>query len=148
MSRGYAAIGLCDPKSGENVGGVMRACGVYGAALVVIAGKRYGKLRTFPTDTMKAWRHVPVIEAADVLDAVPFGCVPVAIEIVDGARSLPAYKHPERAFYIFGPEDGSVPMSVLARCRDVVSIPTRHCMNLAATANVVLYDRTAKEPRP
>lgn len=29
-------------------------------------------------------------------------------------------------------------------CRDVVYVPSRFCMNLAATANVILYDRMAK----
>lgn len=42
-------------------------------------------------------------------------------------------------------EDGSLPRDVLAWCRDVVVIPGRHCLNLAAAANVVLYDRAAKE---
>ena len=33
-------------------------------------------------------------------------------------------------------------------CRDVVYIPTDKCMNLAATVNVVLYDRLAKYDKP
>ena len=69
----------------------------------------------------------------------------VAIELVEGAKELPSYAHPLRAFYIFGPEDGTLGKSVLSWCRDVVMVPTAHCMNLAATVNVVLYDRMAKE---
>ena len=45
---------------------------------------------------------------------------------------------------IFGPEDGSVGKKIVKWCDDVVYIPTIGCMNLAATANVVLYDRMAK----
>ena len=66
------------------------------------------------------------------------------MELVDGARPLPEYTHPDRAIYIFGPEDGSLGKDVLAWCEDVIYIPTSGCMNLAATVNVVLYDRLAK----
>jgi tRNA(Leu) C34 or U34 (ribose-2'-O)-methylase TrmL len=31
--RGYAAIGLDNPKCSENVGSALRACGVYGASM-------------------------------------------------------------------------------------------------------------------
>ena len=34
-----------------------------------------------------------------------------------------------------------------AQCMHTVQIDTRHCMNLAAIVNVVLYDRLAKESR-
>jgi len=70
--------------------------------------------------------------------------VPVAVEVHPDARPLPEYEHPERAFYIFGPEDGSLKKNVTAWCRDTVFIPTLGCMNLAATVNVVLYDRMLK----
>lgn len=30
-------------------------------------------------------------------------------------------------------------------CRDIIYVPTNGCMNLAATVNVILYDRMAKE---
>lgn len=38
---------------------------------------------------------------------------------------------------------GAIPIAV-----DLVAVPTRFCMNLAATVNVVLYDRLAKSERP
>jgi tRNA(Leu) C34 or U34 (ribose-2'-O)-methylase TrmL len=55
------------------------------------------------------------------------------------------YVHPESAFYIFGAEDGTLGARVLERCRDRVMVPTNGCMNLAATVNVVLYDRMRKQ---
>ena len=143
--RGYAAIGLDRPKDTANLGGVLRAAGVYGAALVIVSGDRMGK---YATDTMKAYRHIPCLEVDDLLAHVPFHCMPVAVEICDRARPLPRFTHPERAFYIFGPEDGSVRKEILERVPLVVSIPTNGCMNLAATVNVVLYDRLAKRPIP
>lgn len=140
-TRGYFGVGLIRPKDTANVGGALRACGVYGAAMLAVQGKRFQKCST---DTMKAWRHIPVVEPEDMRAALPFGCVPVAIELVPGARSLVGYTHPERAFYIFGPEDGSLGKETLSWCRDVLYVPTTYCMNLAACVNVVLYDRMAK----
>lgn len=140
--RGYAAVGLMNPKTGPNIGGVARAIQIYGAAMLVIEGDRF---RRIPTDTMKAYRHVPVIDGLTLRDAIPYDCVPVAVELVPRARSLVTYKHPERAFYLFGPEDSSLGARTLEWCRDVIYIPTSACMNLAACVNVVLYDRMAKQ---
>lgn len=101
----------------------------------------------YSTDTMKAWRHMPCITAESVMDAVPFGCVPVVIELCDRAKSLVNFSHPESAYYIFGPEDGSVKKEIIERAPLVIQVPTRYCMNLAAAVNVVLYDRIAKQER-
>ncbi len=139
--RGYAVIGLDRVKDPANLGGVLRAAGCFGAGLVVVGGGRLGR---FSTDTMKAWRHVPCIETDDMMASVPFGCIPVAVEMHARARPLESFVHPERAIYIFGPEDGSVQKSIVERVPIVVQINTNRCMNLAAAVNVVLYDRAAK----
>ena len=144
--RGYFAVALDNPKSGENVGGAMRAGQVFGAALIVIAGHRPPRFMRHPTDTMKAWRHIPTVMTEDVLDLQPYDCVPVAVDLVDGATPLPKFVHPERAIYIFGAEDATLGARVLDRCPHKVVIPTiaGRCLNLAASVNVVLYDRTTK----
>jgi tRNA(Leu) C34 or U34 (ribose-2'-O)-methylase TrmL len=84
---------------------------------------------------------------ADLFDAIPHDCVPVAVDLIEGARDLTHYTHPERAFYIFGPEDGTLGKAITDRCHDKVFVPTAFCMNLAAAVNVVLYDRAAKQAR-
>lgn len=142
-ARGFAAIGLFCPKDRGNVGSVLRAAGCYGASMIAVQGPRY---RRAASDTQAAYRHVPLLQVSNLREAIPFDCVPVAVELVSGAHSLLEYKHPERAFYVFGPEDGTLGRQVLEWCRDVVYVPTRYCMNLAATVNVVLYDRLAKQP--
>ena len=142
--RGFAAVGLHMPKTPDNVGSVLRAAHCYGAALVAQTGKRYHSSRT---DTMKAYRHLPLLNVDDLFSVVPADCTPVAVDILYGARSLVNYTHPERAFYIFGPEDGTLGVEIVNRCRDKVFVPTAFCMNLAAAVNVVLYDRAAKELR-
>lgn len=142
--RGYAAIGLINPKTPANIGGVSRAMGCYEASMLAISGSRF---KRFPADTQKAWRHTPIIQCESLLDVIPFDCVPVAVDLIEGARPLHSYAHPERAFYIFGPEDSTIGKDIHKRCRDVIYVPTNGCMNLAATVNVVLYDRQAKQLR-
>lgn len=139
--RGYSAIGLSQPKDHLNVGEALRAAGCYGAAMLCVSGIRYKRACT---DTQAAHRHMPMLHVDDLRHALPYDCVPVAVDLIDGAIALPDYKHPERAFYIFGPEDGTLGPEITNWCRDIVYVPTRHCMNLAATVNVILYDRLAK----
>lgn len=141
-TRGFAGIGLDNPKSILNIGSAIRACQVYRAQFLAISGTRYKK--TPATDTMKGSRHFPVFQVPDLRDMVPHGCVPVAVDIIDCARSLPGYTHPKRAFYIFGAEDATLDERTLEWCKEIVYIPTERCMNLAATVNVILYDRLSK----
>ncbi len=145
--RGYALVGLYEPKTPVNIGAAVRAAGCYGAKSVYVQGERFGKYEKFCTDAMKAHRRIPLIQVPSLLSIVPHDCVLVAVEIVEGARCLFDYVHPRSAFYIFGPEDGSVPGGILTQCRDTVYVPTDGPMNLAATVNVVLYDRAAKTAR-
>ncbi len=140
MTRGFAAIGLYSPKDGANVGGAFRAASCYGADLIVLDKPRWIR---HATNTTKAHLHIPT-QVGPVLELRPFNCPMVVIEIVDGATDIREFHHPERAFYVFGPEDGSVPKDVVAAAQHVVSIPTEYCMNLAATVNVVLFDRLCK----
>lgn len=140
--RGYACIGLDNPKAAVNVGSALRAAGCYGAAMVAMTGNRSGKT---PTDTMKQYRHRPLLRVENLKDVIPYDCVPVAVDLIEGAIPLPEYEHPERAFYIFGAEDATLGERVTSWCRDTIYIPTDGCMNLAATVNVVLYDRLVKQ---
>jgi tRNA(Leu) C34 or U34 (ribose-2'-O)-methylase TrmL len=142
--RGFAAVGLFHPKTSVNVGSALRAATNYSAAMVAITGRRYGRA---PTDVYASFRALPVLQVDDLRTVIPFDCVPVAVDLLPDATPLPQYKHPERAFYIFGPEDGTLGHAVTDWCRDVVFVPTVGCMNLAAAVNVVLYDRAAKRSK-
>lgn len=144
LAKQKVSIGLINPKSAVNVASVLRAAGCYGVCSVMYTGQRFGYAKEFNADTKSFHRKIPTIGVEDLLSVAPAGARKVAIELVEGATPLPYYTHPENVFYIFGPEDGSVPQQVLAECDEVVYVPTRSCMNLAATANVVLYDRLSK----
>lgn len=142
--RGFSSIGLHRPKHAVNVGSVLRAAHCYGASMVAIEGDRT-QVRS-SADTPKSWQHMPVLRG-DLHGLIPFGAVPVAIDLVEDAESLTSFQHPISAFYVFGPEDGTLGKRHLEWCKHRVMIPTRDCMNLAATVNVVLYDRMAKFDR-
>ncbi len=144
-SRGFSCVGLQGPKTDVNIGHALRACGVYGSSMLAVSGDRYNRA---PTDTMKSYRHLPLLQVENLKDCIPYDCVPVAIDLIEGATPLPDYEHPERAFYIFGPEDGTLGKKTTEWCRDVVYVPTAGCMNLAACVNVVLYDRMQKLNHP
>lgn len=143
--RGFACIGLSDAKDGKNIGGALRAAGCYGARMVAVSGGRY---KGNPTDTQKAWKHIPLLTVVDLRHAIPAGAVCVAVDLIDGATPLMRFTHPERAFYIFGGEDRTLGADVLQWCDHRVFVPTAFCMNLAATVNVVLYDRLSKLKEP
>lgn len=150
--RGFAAVGLENVKCPANVGSAMRAVHVFSAALLIVKIGRFKNarhvLRNVATDPQCAWRHVPVITTEQsVLEYCPIGATPVAVEIHPGRCMLPDFDHPESAFYIFGPEDGSLSVETSQRCERAVQIPSAYCLNLAAAVNVTLYDRAAKQPR-
>jgi len=146
--RGYACVALENPTDAVNVGHTLRAAMCFGARMVIIAGAPPGlHVNRLHTDPQRAWRHIPTVQVGGVFDALPYDCAPIGIEMTEDAIDLVQFAHPERACYIFGPENGSVTEGTLARCEHVVKIPTALSLNLAAAVNVVLYDRLAKAPR-
>lgn len=145
MTRGFASIGLHLPKDKANVGATIRAAICYGAASVAISGERVdNRWIKSPANTVAGHRHMPVFRG-NLKSLIPYGAIPVAVDLVEDAEALPEFVHPHSAFYIFGPEDGTLDHAILAWCPRRVMVPTRFCMNLAATVNVVLYDRLAKQ---
>ena len=137
-------IGLVNPKSASNVAVILRAAGCYGVSSIFYTGVRYTYAKAFHEDTKNFRSIIPTTAVEDLTAVIPKDATPVVIELVEGATPLPAFQHPANAFYIFGPEDGSVPQKIVSECKHVVYIPTKSSMNLAVTVNVVLYDRLAK----
>ena len=144
MKEATVSIGLSNPKSPSNVGAVMRAAGCFQVDSVYYTGKRYPLAARFKTDTKNIRQEIPLTGVECLLDNVPKDMKIVCVELVEGATPLPEFQHPNKAFYLFGPEDGTLDQGVIDQADAVVYVPTIGCMNLAATVNVVLYDRMAK----
>lgn len=142
------SIGLINPKSPENVGSVMRAAGNFGVDNVFYTGKRYPRALKLNPGTVnmsrKVSQDIPLSGVSCLIENVSENMKIVCVEFAENAIPLPAYQHPHNAFYIFGPEDGSMNQDVIDKADSVVYVPTKGCMNLAATVNVVLYDRLTK----
>lgn len=148
MQESKVSIGLVNPKSPDNVGSVMRAAGNYRVDSVFFTGTRYQRALEFQTQLVntgrQVGRNIPLAKVACLLNETPKEMKIVCIEFAENAISLPEYQHPAQAIYIFGSEDGTISQSIIDKADAVVYVPTVGCMNLAATVNVVLYDRLAK----
>jgi tRNA(Leu) C34 or U34 (ribose-2'-O)-methylase TrmL len=148
MKKSKAIIGLMNPKNPENVGAVLRAAGNFGADSVLYTGKRYPlaveRNPDAPNISRKASQDIPITGVSCLLESVPMNMEIVCVEFAENATPLPDYQHPYNAFYIFGPEDGTIPQDLIDKADDVVYVPTNGCMNLSATVTVVLYDRLSK----
>ena len=142
------SIGLVNPKSPDNVGAVMRAAGNFRVDHVYYTGKRYPlalqRNPRVPDMSRKVSQDIPLSGVTCLVDNVPANMKIVCVEFAENAIPLPGYRHPQNAFYIFGPEDGGISQALVDRADDVVFVPTNGCMNLSATVNVVLYDRLTK----
>lgn len=137
-------IALTNPKSPTNVGAVLRAAGCFGADEIVYSGNRYDIAKKYATDTQKAIDSISLTKVDDFIASKPKDTKLVCVDLVEGAVPLPSFHHPEQAMYLFGPEDGSLKQEVIDKADHVVYMPTQGSLNLAASVNVVLYDRIAK----
>jgi tRNA G18 (ribose-2'-O)-methylase SpoU len=125
-----------------NLGNLMRSAHGFGASFTFTVGATYQALEA-RADTSKGQWHIPHYNWASLEDmALPQGCKLVGVELLDDAIDLPSFRHPLRAAYVLGPEQGSLSPELLARCHYVVRIPTGFCVNVAMAGAIVMYDRT------
>lgn len=135
-----AAIGIVHGKSAHNLGTLWRSAALMGCQFVFTIGLRY---QPQCSDTIKSWRTVPIWHFQtfdEFCEAAPREWELVAVEMVDGAEPLKAFKHPPRACYLLGAEDHGLPREVLRRSHRQIVLPVG-CLNVAVTGSIVLYDR-------
>jgi tRNA G18 (ribose-2'-O)-methylase SpoU len=143
--RGYFGIGIENTKNERNVGTLWRSASNFEAAFMFTAGRRYHHQCS---DTLKAWRHIPLLQFADISELViPHSCLLVGVEIVGQSIDLIEFEHPERAIYLLGAEDHGLSKAAIDRCHQFVEIPSHRCLNVAVAGAIVMYDRLAKAVR-
>lgn len=142
------AIGVDHPKHEVNIGTLWRSAFCLGAAMLFTIGRRYERQHG---DTVKAWRHVPLLHFRDVEDYrahVPFGWPTVGVEIGRAATDLREFHHPREVVYLLGAEDHGLTNEAAALCKELIVIPSRFCLNVAVAGSIVMYDRAAKKHAP
>jgi tRNA G18 (ribose-2'-O)-methylase SpoU len=142
MQRGYFAVGIYGGKTPENTGCLWRSAQSLGAAFVFTVGCRY--LRYQRTDTTKAALHVPLFHFPtldDLIAHAPAQADLVGVELTDDATPIKAFTHPERAIYLLGAEDHGLSQEAMSRCRRLVVLPGRYCLNVAVAGSLVMFDR-------
>jgi tRNA G18 (ribose-2'-O)-methylase SpoU len=148
-ARGYFAIGAERSSKALNLGNIMRSAHGFGAAFTFTLGATYQAMEA-RADTSKGRWHLPHYNWATLPELrLPQGCELVGVELTPDAVDLTTFRHPLRAAYILGPEQGSLSPEVLALCKHVIKIPTRFCINVAMAAAIVMYDRVrSQQPLP
>lgn len=149
MNDPQICIGLSNPKNPENVASVLRAAGNYGVGQVYYTGQRYPRALQRNPAIPKLQRpvsaHIPLTGVDCLVETAKAAKQKiVCVELAENAQALPDYEHPSSVMYIFGPEDGTLSQLLIDQADAVVYVPTIGCMNLAASVNVLLYDRLAK----
>jgi tRNA G18 (ribose-2'-O)-methylase SpoU len=140
-ARGYFAIGAERMSKSLNLGNLMRSAHAFGASFTFTVGATYQALEA-RADTSKGQWHIPHYNWASIGEmALPQGCKLVGVELIDEAIDLPSFRHPMRAAYVLGPEQGSLSPELIARCAYVVKIPSSFCVNVAMAGAIVMYDR-------
>ncbi len=156
MNNANVTICLTNPKSPTNVGAVLRASGCYEVPTILYTGNRYALAqknaqkgvsshsKKLATDTQNNAERIELKKVDCFLNEMPETAKLICVDFAEGAVPLPSFEHPEEAFYVFGPEDGSLRQDIVNKADYVVYMPTKGSLNLAAAVNVVLYDRAAK----
>ncbi len=100
--RGFYGIGIEAVRSTANIGTIWRSAQVLGADFIFIIGKRYSTLKT---DTLKSWRHIPLLEYDNFEQfyaILPKGAKIVGVELHSESEALTSYTHPQQAVYLMG----------------------------------------------
>jgi len=141
LPRGDFGIGAERVSKALNLGNLMRSAHGFGASFTFTIGASYQALEA-RADTSKGRQHLPHYNWAKVEElTLPEGCRLVGVELLDEAVDLPSFRHPLRAAYVLGPEQGELSPALLALCDHVVRIPSSFCINLAMAGAIVMYDR-------
>jgi tRNA(Leu) C34 or U34 (ribose-2'-O)-methylase TrmL len=143
------AVVLINPKFAHNVGAALRACSCFGIKQLWYTGNRIAgdlalKNRLPREERMKGYKDVDLCACDYPFERFKPETPVVAVELLPQSECLTFFEHPEDAVYVFGPEDGGLTQVTRKQCHRFVTVPSAHCLNLAAAVNVVLFDRRAK----
>ena len=141
MQRGFFGVGIEGASKIQNFGNLARTAHGFGASFVFVVAPA-AQIKKPPSDTSKSDSHMPwyIFDSINKM-TLPDKCELIGVELTDDAIELPSFRHPMRAAYILGPEGGELSPKITKKCRFVVKIPTRFCLNVATAGAIIMYDR-------
>lgn len=137
----YFAIGIFHSKTPTNVGTLWRSASTFKAAFIFTIGRRY---KHQSSDTTNAPANIPLFHYEsfeDFNEHRPSDCELIGVEQSPISVPLGGFRHPNRAIYLLGAEDGGLPMTVQQKCQRVIHMATPMCLNVAVAGSIVMYDR-------
>lgn len=133
-------------KYPHNLAAAIRAAACFGAEHLFYTGGRFSFAdgeRLPREERMKGYASVKWMPASRPFDLLAPHTRIVGVELLPTSAPLTHYQHWSwDTAYVFGPEDGSLSKSFRGLCHEMIYIPSRHCLNLAAAVNVVLAHRS------
>jgi tRNA(Leu) C34 or U34 (ribose-2'-O)-methylase TrmL len=146
------AIVLENPKWPRNVGYILRSAYNFGVEQLIITGDRVPlnvgskKYRLPREERFKEYLKVNLERDDHPFDRFGRDVSIIGVELILGS-SMPItyFEHPEKAVYVFGPEDGDISQSFRRHIHQFIYVSTLSCLNLAVITGVVLADRLQKD---
>lgn len=151
--RGYFGLGVEGISKSGNLGNLVRSAHAFGASFFFTVAAALDQQELEATDTSHAAGHIPFYKYPNLAAlTLPADCMLVGVELVESSIELPRFRHPPCAAYVLGPELGSLSPELQARCRFMVKIPMKFCVNVGVAGALVMYDRLVSNggypPRP
>ena len=140
-------VGLHNIKDPANLGLILRTAYLFKVEEVVVTEGNHRVTTESILHPANTPKYDKVAWTNKILNCIPEDYTPVVIERgLSVSEPLFTFNHPIRAFYIFGPENGSVPDEIVEAVKECVHIPTPKAvsMNLSHAVSTVLYDRWYK----
>lgn len=141
MIMAYVGVTLYQPIYPTNIGSVARLCTNYNISFLNLIN---AKFIPNATNVFQTQNHIPIRESLDelsIFENIPVNLRNVAVELCPEAKPIEKFIFPRCANLIFGPENGSLPQSIMTRCDHVIKMPTHDCLNLAHAVHACLLYR-------
>lgn len=124
-----------------NMGAIIRSANAFGVRHVHIVGRRqWNKRGAMMTDK---YLHVHYHQTVDDFIRAVDGKTVVAVDNVDGSKSLAQAELPGSAVLVFGSEGDGLSDEMLSRAHEVVAIEqlgSTRSLNVGVAAGVVMYE--------
>ena len=137
----YFEIAVDNVTRDFNMGTIVRTANAFGVRHVHVVGrKQWNKRGAMMTDT---YLHVHYYQTAEEFMEAIKGKQLVAVDNVEGSRSLASKELPQNAVLLFGAEGPGIREELLAKADEIVAIEqygSTRSINVGVAAGIVMYE--------